>query len=76
MTIDKLREILFQFGNIEVLKEGVEFTLLLSGKELTNSKNYSAIMDAVLDYTRNEYPWIECIKHLKDYLLIVLKKSN
>lgn len=76
MTISKLKLILSQFAKIEMIKEGSVFTVFLTGSKLSNFNNYNRMMGAITDYTKANYPTIECMKTQDDFFLLILKKSE
>lgn len=76
MTISKLKLILSQFAKIEMIKEGSVFTVFLTGKKLSNVNTYNKILGAIVDYTKINFPTIECMKTQDDFFLLVLKKSE
>lgn len=73
MNLDKLKEKLSKVGTIEVIKDGIVFTLLIKGSELSNHKIVSGITMDVLDYVGEIYPNIEVMKNDDDFLLLVLR---
>jgi len=73
MKLDDLQKKLFDFGNVETLKEGIVFTLLITGENLSHWNTISKIHDLVLDYVGDKYPNIEVAKNDKTFFLLILK---
>lgn len=72
MNIEKLKSQLSKVGKIEVIKEGIVFTLLMKGSGLSNHKIVTGITMAVLDSVGDKYPNIEVMKNDDDFMLLVL----
>lgn len=76
MSNSNLFNKLSRFGSVQMLKEGVVFTLLITGTKLTGFNNYNSILEAVTTHTKDKYPLIECMKNEDNFFLIVLKKKK
>lgn len=76
MDTSKLLNKLNRFGSVEMLKEGVVFTMLITGTNLTSFDSYNSILQAVTEHTKDKFPLIECLKNEKNFFLIVLKKKT
>lgn len=74
--IDVLRKELYKFGEVEVLKKGVVFTCLLTGKDLTNWETVNSINSTILSHVGDEFPEIELMRNEKNYFIVVLKKKE
>lgn len=76
-NIEQLKRFLFARCEIQILKEGVVFTALLTkspkGKSLTAMENWMEFFGAVTKYTSEKYPIVECMKNEQEYALIVLR---
>jgi hypothetical protein len=73
MNLEKLKEMLSKYGNIEIIKDGYVFTLLMSGTELSNWNVVSAIQSLTLEYAGDKFPKIECMKNEKEFLCLVMR---
>jgi hypothetical protein len=71
--MDKLIQKLAKYGSIQIIKEGVVFTLLMTGTGLANAKTVNAIQMAVLSHAGNKYPYIEAMKNSDTYFCLILK---
>jgi hypothetical protein len=67
-------EELMQYGQIEVIKIGEVFTLLMTGKGLDNFMTFSEINKIVLREIGEQFPKVEVMKNEDNYLLIIYKK--
>lgn len=72
MTIVQLKIKLSKHGNIQIIKEGVVFTLLLTGEKLSNAKTVQAIQQNVLEYAGEKYPLIEAIRNDESFFCMIL----
>lgn len=70
--MEKLKKRLSKYGTVEVIKEGVVFTLLITGKGLSKWDTVLAIQTEVIEYTCNTYPFIEATKNTDEFYFIVL----
>lgn len=68
--MDELKKKLFDYGDIEVIKDGVVFILLMTGNEM--GKKVLQILGLVTMYIKDK-PIAEVIKNEDNYVLIVLK---
>ena len=73
MKLDTLKLRLCKFGIPQVVKEGLVFTVLITGKGLEKSETVTAIQELVLDYAVDKYPLIEAVKNEDEFFLIILK---
>jgi hypothetical protein len=71
--MNKLKKTLCVYGDITVLKEGVVFTVFITGKDLYNWEKVNKIQKAVLEYAGDKYPKIEVLKNDDTYFLLILK---
>ena len=74
MEFEKLKELLSKHGQIEVIKDGYVFTLLMTGKELSKWTTFSEIQENVLKYLGGKFPNIEVMRNEKEYFCLVLRK--
>ncbi len=75
MTLDKLKTNLSKRGTIQICNEGLVFTLLMTGKNLSDWQTVSAIQMDLLEYAGYKYPVIETMKNDKEFLCIVLRPA-
>lgn len=73
MTIDGLKQKLCAFGFPLIVKEGVVFTVLIKGKNLSQYKNVEAIQNLILGYAGEKYPLIEAMVNEDEFFCLVLK---
>lgn len=74
MEFEKLKELLSKHGQIEVIKDGYVFTLLMTGKQLSKWTTVSEIQENVLKYLGGKFPNIEVMRNEKEYFCLVLRK--
>jgi predicted YcjX-like family ATPase len=72
--MEELKVKLSEFGNIEVIKEGIVFTLLLTGNGLSKSGVVTKIQTLVLEAVADRFPIIEAMKNTNNFFLLILKK--
>ena len=73
MTIDQLKMNLSQKWTVQLCKEGVVFTLLITGKGLSNFNTFNEILGIVTEATKIKYPNVEAIKNDDTFFCIILK---
>ena len=73
MTIDQLKMKLSKNWTIQLCKEGVVFTLLITGNGLSNFKTFNEIMGDIVEATKSKYPNIEAIKNDDTFFCAILK---
>lgn len=62
-----------KYGKVEAIKEGIVFTLLLTGSGLMKSSTVSEIGKLAIEYMGDKYPNIEVMSNDENYFLIILK---
>jgi len=72
MTIEKLKEKLCKYGHPFIVKEGVVFTVLIKGSNLSKWENVNAIQKMVLDYAGEKFPTIEAMVNDNEVFCLVL----
>jgi hypothetical protein len=75
-TIDSLTEKLSEYGTVEAIKEGVVFSLLLTGQEMSKMIKFQSIQKLVLDYTQEKYPYVEILQNSDTYVYMILKSKS
>lgn len=76
MTLENLKLKLSQNYTIQICKEGVVFTLLLTGTGLSNWNKVNQIMQDVTEYTKEKFPNIEAMRNDETFCCIVLKQKE
>jgi hypothetical protein len=71
--MEKLKLKLLKFGNPRVLKEGLVFTVLITGDKLSNWKNVEEIQRLIIEHTADKYPHIEVLVNDDNFFCMVLK---
>ena len=74
MTIEKLKISLSKFGYIQIIKEGIVFSLLITGEGLAKSSTVNNIQMQVMEYAVEKYPFIEAMRN-DDYFFCMILKS-
>lgn len=67
---------LVKYGTIQLIKEGVVFTLLITGTGLSNWATVNEIMKLVTDYTKDKYPNIEAMRNDDSFYCLILKAKD
>lgn len=75
MNIEKLKEKLCKYGKPFIVKEGVVFTILLKGSNLSKWENVNEIQKLVLDYAGEKFPIIEVMANDNEVFCLVLRPS-
>jgi len=73
MNIEQLKIKLVKHGNIEIIKEGFVFTLLMTGPEMSKWNVVADIQKMVLEYASKKYPFIEAMRNTENYFCMILK---
>lgn len=73
MDLNPIIKRVTKHGDIEVIKAGAVFTLLMTGKGLSKLQTVIDIQRAVTEATREQYPILEAMKNSETFLLMVLK---
>lgn len=73
MTLDGLKRKLSRYGDIQIIKEGVVFSLLITGTGLSKSNIMKEIPDLVLGYAGDKYPFIEAMRNEETFFCLILK---
>lgn len=69
----KLQRSLLKYGNIEMMKEGKVFTLLITAESgLDSYRNVQEIQEKVNAEMAGKFPHIECMKNDSKFFLLVL----
>lgn len=76
ISIDSLTEELSKYGTVEAIKEGVVFSLLLTGHEMSKMIKFQSIQKLVLDYTQDKYPYVELLQNSDTYFYMILKPNS
>lgn len=74
--IDFLIKKLSEYGTVEAIKEGVVFSLLLTGQEMSKMTKFQSIQKLVLDYTQEKYPYVEILQNSDTYVYMILKSNS
>ena len=75
-TIDQLKTKLVKYGYLQICKEGTVFTVLITGKELAKQQVVTEINDFIMDYAKEKYPFIECMRNDDGFYCLVLKQKS
>jgi len=70
MTLDALKLKLCKFGNPQVVKRGLVFTVFLTGENLTKWETVDKISRLSLECAGEKYPTIEVIKNEENFFLL------
>ncbi len=76
MTLDKLKTNLCKHGMLEICKEGLVFTVLLTGTNLSKSEVVMKIQKDVLEYAGAKYPVIEAMRNDNTFFCLILKPKQ
>lgn len=76
MTLDELKKVLSAFAHIQIIKEGYVFTVLMTGKGLSNSQRVMSIQKHIMNYTADKYPLIEAIRNDDTFFCLILKPKS
>lgn len=76
MSLHKLKQELVKYGHLQICKEGVVFSVLITGKDLCNSNNVMEIQSAILGYAGNNFPVIEAMRNDDTFFCIILKPKS
>jgi hypothetical protein len=76
MTIKQLKIKLSKKGTIQLCKEGVVFTLLLTGTGLSNWNTVNEIMGDVIATVGTKYPNIEAMRNDDNFYCLILKQQD
>lgn len=74
MTIEGLKLKLCKFGTPQIVKEGVVFSVLITGSGLSNWTTVSKIQDLILEYAKDKFPFIEAMKNDDGFFCLILKQ--
>lgn len=73
MTFINLQDELSKLGHILTLKEGVVFTLLMTGKGINKASMFLKVQGLVNDDASEKYPLIEAMNTTDEIFFIILK---
>ncbi len=76
MTEHQLRVKLSKFGNIQVMKAGLVFSLFITGTKLANATTVFDIQKSVTDFCGDKYPNIEAFRNDDTFFFMVLKPAG
>lgn len=76
MTLENLKIKLCRYGNLQILKEGVVFSVLITGKGMTNSDSVIKIKELIMSYVGEKFPIIEAMRNEEDFLCLILKPKK
>lgn len=72
MSLLNLKQKLSKYGTPQIVKEGVVFTVLITGKDLSNFEKWSNIQKLVIDYAGKKYPKIEAFVNEETFFCLIL----
>ena len=70
----KLIEQLSLYGEVQAIKEGSVFTLLMTGKKVDELQTFTTISNLINHYAAKMYPLVEYMKVDKELILVVMKR--
>ena len=73
MNVEKLKQRLVEYGDIQLCKAGYVFTLLMTGERLSNMNTVNAISKIVLDHVGKEYSKIEATRNSENWFCLILR---
>lgn len=73
MTLEDLKMKLCEFGNPQIVKEGIVFSVLITGKGLSKSITVIKLQDLILSYAKQKFPFIEAMRNDEDFFCLILK---
>lgn len=76
MTLEDLKMKLCDFGNPQIVKEGVVFSVLLTGKGLSKSRTVMKLQDLILDYAKEKFPLLEAMRNDDEFFCLILKPKQ
>lgn len=76
MTLNRLKQKLTKYGNIQIVKEGFVFSLLITGAGLSKSTVVAEIQNLVLSYAGDKYPMIEAMRNDDTFFCLILKPKT
>lgn len=76
MTLNRLKQKLTKYGNIQIVKEGFVFSLLITGAGLSKSTVVAEIQNLVLSYAGDKYPMIEAMRNDDTFFCLILKPKQ
>jgi hypothetical protein len=72
--VEELKMILLQYGDIEILKAGEVFSVVLTGKNLSNWRTVDTLQSAILNVAAIKYPTIEALK-IDDHIFVMILRK-
>lgn len=75
MTIEEFKTKLCDFGSPQIVKKGIVFTVLITGKDLSKSTTVVALQSLIIKYAAKEYPIIEVLKNDDTFFCMILKTN-
>lgn len=76
MTQGQLIRSLSKYGDVQMVKAGYVFTLLLTGTGLSKMETWLKIQQLCTDFCGDKYPVIEVLKTEDTFFLAVLKPKT
>ncbi|MGN6491190.1 MAG: hypothetical protein ACTHLE_04280 [Agriterribacter sp.] len=76
MNSDKLKKSLARFGNPLVVKEGIVFTIFITGNGLSKWETVKELQKIALYYSEDKYPNIEAMVNDDNFFLLILKPNS
>lgn len=72
-NIESLKMKLCKYGTPQIVKEGVVFTVLITGAGLTSSKSVMDLQELILSCAGDKFPIIEAFKNDENFFCLILK---
>jgi hypothetical protein len=76
MTFDSLKLKLCEFGNLQIAKEGLVLSVLITGSGLSRGNTVMNIQKILIDYAKEKYPTIEAFRNDDNFFCLILKPKT
>lgn len=73
MTLENLKMKLCKYGTPQIVKEGIVFSVLLTGTGLSKSTTVMKLQQLILEYVKEKYPIIEAFRNDDTFFCMILK---
>jgi len=76
MTLENLKMKLCKYGTPQIIKEGVVFSVLMTGTGLSQSITVMKLQELILECAKEKFPIIEAFRNDDNFFCMILKPKQ
>lgn len=75
-SLEGLKTKLCKYGALKIVKQGVVFTVMLTGQNLSKWETVHKLQELILEYAGEQYPLIEAMVNDETFFCLILKPNH